>query len=252
MAKLRLHQFLSKTGAFDSKQQIVDAVRNKEISINDKIVTDLHYQFKPSKEKVFWKNKELKKLSESIYILINKPEDYLSSRLTEKDIQHKNKSIFKIIDEDQKLNDSEKKSLFSVGRLDKNSSGLLIITNDGELGSKITEPKNNIKKTYEVKLAKPISIEEIAKIEQGVMIDLEENGKIIQHKTKPCKITKLEQNKILIIITEGKKREVRRIFEKMNNQVYKLKRVAIGDIMLGEMKPGEYKRTTKEDILSNL
>ena len=160
MNKPRLHQFLSRTGIFNSKKDLVFAVKNSEIKINDKVITNIDYQFNPNKNKVYYCGKELCAVDKKIYLLVNKPVGFLSSRLTPKDLELGKKSIFSIFDKDTNndthLDDATKKTLFCVGRLDENSSGLIIITNDGALGSFITKPESNIVKTYEAVLEKPI------------------------------------------------------------------------------------------------
>src|SRR3989338_1266994 len=254
MDKPRLHQFLSKTGVFKSKRELVFAVKNSEIMVNDKIITNLHYQFNPNKNKVCYKEKELQAVGRKVYVIVNKPAGYLSSRLTSNDQKLGKKSIFSLFDKDKNLDEQTRKTLFCAGRLDENTSGLIIITNDGTLGSLITRPESNITKTYGAVLEKPIDSVAAKEIEKGVVIKLEENGVISEYKTKPCKITLLDnntannnknndaaaarnnnvRNKVIIEVIEGKKREVRRIFEAVRNKVKELKRISIGKIRLDE------------------
>ena len=239
MKKIYLHQFLSKSGIFKSKNELIQAIKNSEIKISNKIITNPRFQFNSKTKLVTYKNKPVKSLKNKVYILINKPEGYLSSKLTDNDIRLKKRTIFDLIKVDEQI----KKTLFSVGRLDEISSGLLIITNDGKLCSEIIDPKNNIKKTYQVILRKPISQEDIRKIEQGIIIDLEENGIITKYKTKESKINLETPTKLTIVLTEGKKREIKRIFEAVNNEVIKLERIAIGNLKDLSLKPGQYKVT---------
>jgi len=256
MKKIRLHQFLSKTGIFNSKKDVLNAIKNGEIMLDDKTITNPEYQFRESKRKVFWNNKMIGKVKDTLYVLLNKPECYLSSRLTAEDIERKKRSVFDIIDKDKGLDKKTKNSLFCVGRLDENSSGLLILTNDGFLSSKITNPRNKIKKTYKVVVEKPLNKEDISKIEKGVVIDLEENGKITKYKTKECKlkIDKSDNKKLLISLSEGKKREIRRIFDSIGNKVLRLERISIGCIKLEELKikKGEYIFADKKFIEERL
>lgn len=228
MKKLQLHKFLTKTGMFAGKKEIIDAIKNSEIKIGDRIILNPIYQFNPKKEMVYWKGKKIEALAESVYIILNKPEGYLSSRLAKKDIELGKKSMFDLIKVDEKT----KKTLFSVGRLDEDTSGLIIITNDGKLCAKLANPKHGIGKTYEVLLEKSLSEKE--KIESGIVIELEENGRITKYKTKPCKIFG-SGKKVQIALTEGKKREVRRIFEAVGNKVIALQRISIGSINLKEL-----------------
>jgi pseudouridine synthase len=239
--KIRLHQFLSKTGIFSSKSQIHDAIRNSELKIEGRIVTKPNFQFNKNK-KVTWKGKELKIKKEMIYLILNKPEGYLSTRLTKNDADKK--SVFSLLPEDN--------SLVCVGRLDEDTSGLLIITNDGDLVHKITNPLSNVEKTYKVILEKPLK--DIHEVEKGLTIELEENGKIDKYQTKPCKVELVSEKQIFITLTEGKKREVRRMFEAVGNRVVKLERVSIGRLNIDDLKikKGTYITVEKNYIESKI
>ena len=251
---MKLHQFLSKTGKFASKNEISKAIKNSEIEIqNDKknegkkrAINNPIQHLKP-KDRIYWKGKELKLVEDKIYILINKPKGYLSSKLSKTDINLKKKSVFDLL-KNLKLDEELKKTLFCVGRLDEDTSGLLIITNDGEFGSKITDPKNEIRKTYVADLEDDVDEIVLNKIRNGVTITLEENGKISKYQTKKCEIEKLEKKKIKISVIEGKKREIRRMFEAVNNKVINLKRISIGNILLEDLKDGEWRIFEKIDF----
>jgi len=237
MAKIRLHQFLSKTGVFSVKKDIVDAIKCGKIRIKDKAITNPHHNVSP-KDRVFYDGKELFKQTKKVYLILNKPEGYLSSKLTDYDIKEKKESVFSLL---KGIKDNIKQTLFCVGRLDENSTGLLIITNDGEFSHRVTDPESKIKKSYEVELEKPISIAERQRIEQGITIVLEENGIKTNYKTKPCKIEMKDKKSLVATFTEGKKREVRRIFGAVGNRVVKLKRVVIGGLDLNRLKIPEGK-----------
>lgn len=238
MKKIYLHQFLSKAGIFKSKDDLIQAIKNSEIKISNKLIINPRFRFNPKTKLVTYKDKLVKSLKTKIYIIINKPEGYLSSKLTDNDVILKKKSVFDLI----KTDEPTKKTLFSVGRLDESSSGLLIITNDGKLCSEIIDPKNNIKKVYRVILKKPISQEDIKKIEEGITIDLEENGIITKYKTKESKINLETPTRLTITLTEGKKREIKRIFESVNNEVIRLERIGIGNLKCLNFKSGRYKQ----------
>lgn len=238
--KLRLHQFLSRTGAFSSKKELITAIIKAEITIDGKAVTNPMHIF-DAKKKVCWKGRPLKRITAKTYIAINKPEGYLSSRLTPEDARLGKKSVFELI---KGFDEQTEKSLFCAGRLDEDSSGLLIITNDGKLGSKITAPGSGIEKTYHAALARPVTDGELAKLRKGVTIQLEENGKITSYTTKPCRaeITSTDRKQLNLVLTEGKKREARRMLESTGNKVTQLERTAIGKLTLQELKleKGQY------------
>ena len=134
--------------------------------------------------------------------------------------------------------------VFPVGRLDYDSEGLLLLTNDGELTFKLTHPRNEIPKTYLVKTEKPVSFEDLNKLRSGVYID--------GVKTKKCNIhlieTKKEGSKLHITITEGRNRQVRKMFEAIGNNVDFLKRIKIGDLTLTGLNRGEVRKLYKEEI----
>src|SRR3989344_5632872 len=242
--KVRIHQFLSKTGLFSSKNEIISAIKKGEMAIDGVITRDLHFQFDAAKRSVSWKGNKIRPIYDKIYILMNKPEGYLCSRLTKKDIILKKKSIFSLLEKSKEIDDKEKKTLFCVGRLDESSSGLILITNDGDLGSEITSPKNKIPKTYSVVLSKGLSDSEKSVLEKGVTIKLEENNKIRNYKTLPASISfySAKRNQVNITIIEGKKRELRRMFESVDKKVISLKRISIGNINLNDLhiNEGEY------------
>ena len=131
------------------------------------------------------------------------------------------------------------KNLYPVGRLDKDTEGLLLITNDGELGHRLLSPRHHIEKTYLVKLEHGICEEEIRQLEDGV--DIGE-----KRITLPAKIEVIDDLNVYITITEGKFHQVKRMFEVVNNRVVYLKRVSMGNLKLDNtLELGEYRRLTK-------
>jgi 16S rRNA pseudouridine516 synthase len=178
---------------------------------------------------------------------MNKPEGYLCSKLAKKDIELNKKSVFSLL---KNLDEKTKRTIFCVGRLDEDTSGLLIMTNDGDLSHEITDPDSDIKKVYRAELLNDLSLDDKEMIENGVTIELEENGKFISYKTKKCKIEIQNKKNVLITVSEGRKREVRRIFESVGNMVLRLERICIGEIDLRKLKVplGEYKKIDKKDI----
>ena len=142
------------------------------------------------------------------------------------------------------------KRLFPVGRLDYDSEGLLILTNDGDLTFRLTHPKNEVPKTYLVKTEKPVSDEDLVKLRSGVYID--------GVKTQKCNIRLIETlktgSKLHITITEGRNRQVRKMFESIGNFVDFLKRIKIGDLTLTGLDRGQVRQLTYSEIeyLKNL
>ena len=130
--------------------------------------------------------------------------------------------------------------LFPLGRLDKSSEGLMILTNDGKIYNGVTNSKNHKEKEYEVKVDLAISDEFIQKMSSGIEI----MGQI----TKPCIVKKTDQNTFNIILTQGLNRQIRRMCYKLNFNVISLKRLRIMNITLGELRPGEFRYLSREEI----
>jgi pseudouridine synthase len=255
MHKTRLHQFLSSTGAFISKRALIDAVYNNEVSIDGRVVANPNFYFKPDKSRVLWKGRPLQEVGEKIYILINKPEGFLSSRLTPNDVKWRKRSVFDLLSREKRLQGELGQSLVCAGRLDEDTSGLLIITNDGQMVSDITRPESRIRKTYEVLLAFPPSADDIEQLKRGIKIRVDVDGRFVDYTTKPADVMFSDDKRMLrVMISEGRKREVRLMFEKLGNKVRKLRRVAIGSLSLDDfmIKSGEYFFVEKGMIESGL
>ena len=252
--KLSIHQYLTRAGIFKSKKNVFEAIKNRQVKIGREIITNPNHYFNINSHEVFYKNKSLSGITEKVYILLNKPLGYLCSKLTDEEKQLNKKSIFEIIYKDETIDEKTKNSLFSVGRLDEDTSGLLIITNDGRLSSRITNPNHEVRKTYSVLLKNMLSQHDIHNIEMGMYIDLEENGRIYKYKTKKCKIIQETGNRIKIIVKEGRKREIRRMFEKINNPVLGLERISIGNLKLKDLnlKESQYIFVEKKFIEQRL
>ncbi len=250
--KVYLHQFLSKTGQFQSKREISDAIYRGDIKINNEIIRHPFYQFRPNLHSVSYQGKQLTFQSKNIYLILNKPKGYLSGKLSQDDQERSKRSVFDLLGPE--ISAETKNTIFCIGRLDEDTSGLLLLTTDGDFSFAITNPKSNVPKTYAVFLERPLSKEDKEQIEQGLTIKLEENGINKHHKTKPSKITLQSDVDITITITEGKKREVRRIFEAVGNRVRELKRLSIGKLTIDEfnLQPGQYVKVEKEFLIQKI
>ena len=167
---------------------------------------------------------------EFAYFMLNKPAGVISA--TEDAMQDTVLDFFK---------EEPYKNLYPVGRLDKDTEGLLLITNDGDLGHRLLSPKKHVPKTYYVGLAHGLSQSDIDTLERG--IDIGE-----KKLTLPAKVEIVEENAVYITITEGKFHQVKRMFEAVNNQVVYLKRVSMGSLHLDKsLRPGEYRSLTQEE-----
>ena len=234
MNRIRLSKYLADCGLF-SRRKNEEIISSGKIKVNDAVVTDLSFKVNPCKDKVEYEDRTLK-YEDRIVLALNKPVGYLSTA-------HDNfnrKTVLDLI-KNKKLNTR----LYPVGRLDYNSRGLLIITNDGELAYKITHPKFQISKVYEVALNKYIADKDIEKIRSGINIEGRELipiNIILSYRKKDYSILKIK-------IIEGRKRIIRKIFMKLGYKVQDLRRIQIGGFILKDIPEGSYKILDKNEII---
>jgi pseudouridine synthase len=229
---MRLNKYLAKAG-IASRRAADNLIETGRVSINDSVVTKLGTIVDEYSDKVVFDGKVITLPKEFVYIIINKPIGYLVTC-------HDSFNRPIILD----LIGRYRNIVRPVGRLDLNSTGLLLLTNDGELAFRLTHPRYKIDKQYKVQCAGIITDEEIEKLKTG--IELEEgitspaDVKIVLRKEN---ITKLD-----IIIHEGRKRQIRRMCEKIGHKVIKLHRISIGPITIDKLHSGKYRNLTKEEI----
>ncbi len=168
-----------------------------------------------------------------VYILLNKPKDVITTT----DDPEGRGTVMDLVQE-------KKLRLFPVGRLDYDAEGVLLLTNDGEMGHRLTHPSFRIPRTYWVKVKGKPTREDIQKLSRGIVL---EDGP-----TAPCQITSIKEttaNRWLeMVLYEGRNRQVKRMWEKMGYPVLKLKRVAFAGLSLGRLKPGEYRLLQPEEV----
>lgn len=223
---MRINKFLADAG-IASRRKSEKLILDGQISINGKIMTDLAYQVKNT-DIVKYKNKTVKPVNKKYYLMLNKPIDYACTNSK----KHDDKIIFDLIDIDTKL--------FSIGRLDKESRGLILITNDGDIYNKIIHPRNEIFKRYIVEIDRDFRKEDKYKLESGIDI----GGYI----TTKSKVKILSNKKIQIEISEGKNRQVRRMFAALGYNVIDLNRISIGKINMSKLEIGKYRHLTNNEL----
>lgn len=227
----RLQKYMASCG-LASRRKCEEIILKGEIKVNGEKVSEVGIKIDPQKDKVEYKGKLLKKEEIKVYIMLNKPEGYITSVKDEKNRD----TILDIVKVPQRI--------YPIGRLDYNSSGLLLLTNDGDIYNKIIHPKVNIIKKYIVEVEGNFTINDILRFKKGIDI----GGYI----TAPSKATILEANKnkskIEVCISEGKNRQIRRMCSAVNHNVLTLKRISIGNLKLGNLKKGEYRQLTKEEM----
>ena len=229
---MRLNKFLAACG-IASRRKCDELIFSGKVKVNGNVVTSPGFNVDHEKD-VITVNGEYVVRPEKIYIAINKPEGVLCSL--------KDDFNRKIITD---LIPDIKERVYPVGRLDYNTEGLILLTNDGELANRLIHPKYKVEKTYHVLIKGYISKDELKKLENGMT--LEENEKLLPAKCKILNISK-KTSLLEIIIKEGKKRQIRRMFQQLGYEVKKLRRVKFGPIKLGKMKKGEWKFLTKNEV----
>ena len=221
---IRLNKYLSEAGVL-SRRKADEAIAAGEISINGS-VAGLGSKVAPG-DVVTWKGEPVK-ARESIRVFVyNKP---LGLVCTAKDADRD--SIFHTL----KL----PVPCSYVGRLDKNSQGLLLLTNDGDLSNNLQKARNHHEKEYVVRVDQPVTADFLRKMSTGV--------EILDTVTRPCKVVKQGQNTFRIILTQGLNRQIRRMCEALGYKVVFLKRIRECNILLGDLKPGEYREVTGEEL----
>jgi 23S rRNA pseudouridine2605 synthase len=219
-----ISRVLSKQGIC-SRKQAAEIVKSGRIKINGRITTDPGWQI-TSRDKILLDNKPLQKKTKR-YIILHKPAGYVTTRNDELG----RKTVYSLLGD---INEW----VFPVGRLDQESEGLLIFTNDTALGNKLTDPNYKVPKTYEVLVKGIVTEDDLSRIRQGMDIGRGE-------KTQPAKIKILSQDNsstsILMTITEGKNREIRRLFECLEKKVIRLIRTQFGPLSLANIPKGKWK-----------
>lgn len=237
MEEKRLQKYLAEAG-IASRRKCEEYILQGKVEVNGKIITELGTKV-TSNDVVKYNGRIIEPEEEKVYILLNKPIGYVTT-------VHEQFGRDKVLDL-IKIN----KRIVPVGRLDMYTSGALILTNDGELVNKLTHPKNEIEKTYNVTLKGKVLEQDIEQLKNGVKID---NDYI----TKPAKvkILKIDEEKdisrIQIIIHEGKNRQVRKMCEAINKKVLALHRSKIGKIDVKDLKPGQWKYLSLKEIENNI
>jgi len=231
---MRIDKLLSNIG-FGSRKEVKQLLKKGVVKIDGQPVKDPKTHVDPDQQEVMV-NEEVVEYKEFVYLLMNKPAGYLSA--TEDEYQE---TVIDLLEmEDAVLQP------FPVGRLDKDTEGLLLLTNDGQLSHQLLSPKKHVPKTYYAVILGEVTNDDIAVFKKGVELD---DGYV----TKPANleiISSGNQSIIHVTITEGKFHQVKRMFESVGKKVTYLKRISMGPIVLDEeeLKTGEYRELTEEEV----
>ena len=227
----RLQKYMARCG-IASRRKCEELILNGDVKVNDIVITELGGKVNLETDVVKYKGKVITPEENKVYIMINKPEDVITSVKDEKG----RKTVIDLIAVNERI--------YPIGRLDYDSSGLLLLTNDGEIYNKIIHPRVNMDKAY-IALVKGIfTEEEIKKFEAGVDI----GGYVTSNSS--IKILKTYSNscEVEIIIHEGKNRQIRKMCSVLNHEVVSLKRIKIGDISMKSLKKGEWRYLEEREL----
>jgi len=230
---LRLQKFLAMNG-IASRRQCEQYIEDGLVTVNGNVVTEMGVQIDPDQDKVTFRGKVVEQQQEKITILLHKPVGYVSTAHDQFD----RPTVIDLV--------NVKERLYPVGRLDYLTSGLILLTNDGELALKLTHPRYETEKVYQAWLHGIITEEKMQEFRNGLQVD--------DYVTLPAGIRIIEKQKdrcqVEITLREGKNRQVRKMCEALGYPVSQLKRVAIGRLTLENLTPGQWRFLSKEEVMA--
>ena len=231
---MRINRYLAECG-LGSRRKCEQIVLDGRVKKNGRPIRELATEIDPERDVVAVDGQTGSTAARRVYLMLNKPKGYVCTTSDEKG----RKTVLELL-----RGKYDRYRLFPVGRLDYDTEGLLLITNDGETANRITHPRNEVPKTYIAKIEGAVEESDLDKIRRGVILD--------GVKTKNCRVKLLEFSdnisRLEVVITEGRNRQVRRMFESINREVIFLKRTAVGDLKLGGLYRGEYRELSEKEI----
>jgi len=233
MVEMRLQKYLSGAGIC-SRRKGEEYIKAGWVKVNGKIVTELGVKVDPERDAVEVDRDAIRSDTALIYIALNKPRGYVSSCR-----QQNEQIVLDLLDISDRV--------YPIGRLDKDSTGLLLLTNDGYLHNRLSHPSFNHEKEYEVTVAKPMPEGALRKLAKGLPM--------MGTRTRPARVKRISTRRFGIVLREGKNRQIRRMVRKVGNQVTHLKRIRIANIKLGNLPSGRWRHLTKiekENLLKAL
>lgn len=227
---VRLNKFLANAG-IASRRKADLLIQEGKVKVNGKVVLGMGIKILPEKDKVFVNGKQVTVLDEPIYIVFNKPKDCITTTNDERG----RTTVMDYV--------KTKSRLFPVGRLDRNTTGVLLLTNDGELANRLMHPRLEVKKAYKVTLDRPMSSEDAQQLTKGVKL---EDG--VTAESEVYVIPGGRQRVVGVAIHEGRNRQVHRMFGRLGYEVKKLDRVGYGEITVEGLRRGEWRYLTKAEL----
>jgi 16S rRNA pseudouridine516 synthase len=234
MIYLRIDKMLANLG-YGSRKEVKQLLKDGSVKVNDTVIKNAKVHIDPQKDIISLKD-EVIEYKEFIYLIMNKPQGVISATEDAHD-----KTVVDLLEFEDMVY-----SPFPVGRLDKDTEGLLLLTNDGQLAHQLLSPKKHVPKTYFAIIDREVTEEDIQAFRQGVTLD---DGYL----TKPGELKIInsgESSEIELTITEGKFHQVKRMFEAVGKRVVYLKRISMGPLKLDEsLELGEYRELTEEELI---
>jgi 23S rRNA pseudouridine2605 synthase/23S rRNA pseudouridine2604 synthase len=222
---MRLQKFLSAAGVC-SRRKGEEYITAGRVAVNGRIVAELGTRIDPEMDLVQVDGKPVESSQPHLYIALHKPQGYVTS------CRHPGeKIVIDLVDIPQRI--------YPIGRLDKDSTGLLLLTNDGRLHHRLSHPSFDHEKEYEVTTAQTIT--------DGALRKLAEGLPLMGTKTRPAKVRRLSDQKFRIVLKEGRNRQIRRMVRKVGGQVDRLKRIRVGNVKLGRLAPGSWRYLTQAE-----
>ncbi|SCK00919.1 Ribosomal large subunit pseudouridine synthase B [uncultured Clostridium sp.] len=230
----RLDKILANLG-YGTRKELKKIVRNGIVEVNGVVAKDSGMQVDPEKDKIVINGEEIY-YREFIYLMMNKPDGVISATYDNRD-----ETVIDLLEVEHQVFEP-----FPVGRLDKDTVGLLLLTNDGELNHRLIAPKWKVDKVYFAKIDKEVTESDIKAFEKGITLD---DGYVCKEAKLEIQSASEEGSDVLVTIQEGKFHQVKRMFEAVGKKVIYLKRIEFGTLKLDEeLEEGEYRELTEEEI----
>ena len=225
MSLIRLQKFLSEAGIC-SRRKGEEYITAGLVSVNNHVVTELGTKIDPKKDRVEFKGRLVEPEDRLVYLVLNKPKGFVTSCR-----QPGDKIVLDLVDIPERI--------FPIGRLDKDSTGLLILTNDGSLHHWLSHPSFDHEREYDVTVTKPMP--------DGALRTLAKGMPMMGTKTRPAKVERISSRRFRIVLKEGKNRQIRRMVRKVGNQVARLRRIRVANIKLGKLTEGTWRFLTEKE-----
>ncbi len=226
MALVRLQKFLSAAGVC-SRRKGEALIAAGRVRVNGQVVTVLGTKIDPATDRVEVDGRPVVDRARRVYLALNKPEGVVTSCE-----QTGAPVVLDLIDLEERV--------YPIGRLDKDSTGLVLLTNDGPLHHRLLHPSFDHEKEYDVTVARPIPEGALRRLAQGMPL--------MGTRTRPARVTRLSASRFKIVLQEGKNRQIRRMVRKVGHSVVRLHRIRVAGIRLGDLKPGQWRHLTTEEV----